>query len=494
MILLLGVIVIILVSYILSVFVVQQLGQDIKNIGALYALGVTKSQLMAYYTALPAIISSFGCLLGMLVSIWPLRIKAPFEMLRTAYALSDPVYSVKPYLVIGCVILPPLIAIIINALSVNKYLSRTALSLLNNEQPKRKVKKVHISRHASFLRMFQTRQISREARTYRTVVFGLINSIMVLTLAICIHYLGVYVQGTAINDMKYNYMYIYKYPSTQLVSGGEACYYKSMQFEKWGKTSDFSVFGIGKNDVYFPAKTGTGPNSMVVSSAVAAKYNIKKGDRVILTDASTDTDYVFYISDICSYNSGLAVFMDINSMRTMFSQKDDYYNMVLSKDALNIPKGRLYSTATKQQFVKSAAKLCKQMKLIENIVLVAGFLILFLTLYILMGVVIDRSSYAISLMKIMGYNKKEISKLFLDGNFYVIIAGIILGIPISMYISRLMLRFSLMNFSIGLDFTVPWAVYLQFFAIVLGVFVIICTMLVRQMNRIPLTEALKGRG
>ena len=41
-----------------------------------------------------------------------------------------------------------------------------------------------------------------------------------------------------------------------------------------------------------------------------------------------DMDYAFTVKGICDYASGLAVFMDIVSMRELFGQEENYYNML----------------------------------------------------------------------------------------------------------------------------------------------------------------------
>ena len=58
-------------------------------------------------------------------------------------------------------------------------------------------------------------------------------------------------------------------------------------------------------------------------------------------------DYAFTIDGIADYSVGLSVFMDIDSMRELFGQDEDYYNMLLSDTELDIDSGRVYSVTTK---------------------------------------------------------------------------------------------------------------------------------------------------
>lgn len=63
----------------------------------------------------------------------------------------------------------------------------------------------------------------------------------------------------------------------------------------------------------------------------------------------------FTVKGICDHASGLAVFMDIGSMREMFGKEEDYYNMLLSDTELVIDESRLYSITTREDVVYSAS-------------------------------------------------------------------------------------------------------------------------------------------
>ena len=89
-------------------------------------------------------------------------------------------------------------------------------------------------------------------------------------------------------------------------------------------------------------------NKVVISSAMAQKYDLKKGDSIVLSDEEEEMDYAFQVADITQYSSGLYAFMDIDSMRDLFQTSSDYYNMVVSKKKLSIDSGKLYATTSKR--------------------------------------------------------------------------------------------------------------------------------------------------
>ena len=129
-----GVVILILFGYVISVFVVHRVESEAPVIGALYSLGVRKKDLLGHYITLPAIVAFVGGVIGTALGFSPFGIGTK---MNDAYAhFSLPLYDTyyAPYLLIYGLILPPVISAIVNALVINSKLSRTALSLIKNEQ------------------------------------------------------------------------------------------------------------------------------------------------------------------------------------------------------------------------------------------------------------------------------------------------------------------------------------------------------------------------
>ena len=170
--LLAGVVIMILFTYVISVFVVHQIQQESSVIGTLYALGAKKHILVSHYILLPTIISFVGGLTGTVLGFSDLGI--PHQMRDTYLYFSvpdlEPAYA--PWLIVYGVVMPPVISAIVNYIVINKRLSRTALSLIKNEQKISYRNSINLGK-LGFLRRFQIRQMLREARTGITVVLGM---------------------------------------------------------------------------------------------------------------------------------------------------------------------------------------------------------------------------------------------------------------------------------------------------------------------------------
>lgn len=76
--------------------------------------------------------------------------------------------------------------------------------------------------------------------------------------------------------------------------------------------------------------------------------------------------------------------------------------------------------------------------------------------YLIDQVMIDRSAQNIALMKVFGYRKKEIKKLYLDGNFYMIAVGALISVPLSKKLMDAMYPVMVSNIACGMNLSFTW--------------------------------------
>ena len=129
-----GIVVIILFTYVLSVFVINQIREESSTIGALYALGVKKKDLLNHYIFMPTVISLLGGICGAAVGLSGLGSSWQTSDSYNYYSIPAFDKVIPAYLIVYAVVMPPVVSIIVNYLVINKSLSRSALSLIRNEQ------------------------------------------------------------------------------------------------------------------------------------------------------------------------------------------------------------------------------------------------------------------------------------------------------------------------------------------------------------------------
>lgn len=212
-----------------------------------------------------------------------------------------------------------------------------------------------------------------------------------------------------------------------------------------------SALIVNDDEKYYGVSPEKGKSKITVSTSAAQKYGLKKGEKLIFSDSASDMDYAFTITNITDYSAGLAVFMDIDSMRELFGQEEDYYNMLLSDEALDIDEGRLYSVTTRSDIERSSAIFSELMMPMVIMMSVVSVIIFCVVMYLMLNVMIDRASFGISLVKIFGYRTNEVRKLYLNGNTTVVSVGALIAIPVAKLFMDAIYPYMISNTACGMN-------------------------------------------
>ncbi|MBQ7980260.1 MAG: ABC transporter permease, partial [Oscillospiraceae bacterium] len=200
-----GVVIMILFTYVISVFVIHQIQRESSVIGALYALGVKKKDLLRHYITLPTIICFLGGLIGSALGFSSFGIEWQMADSYNYFSIPDLAPSYPLYLIIYAVVMPPVISVIVNYIVISRRLSKTALSLIRNEQNLSHRSRINLGK-MGFIRRFQLRQMLREARTGITVIFGMFICLLIFMLGMNCYVLCNNIKVENTDDTKYTYM------------------------------------------------------------------------------------------------------------------------------------------------------------------------------------------------------------------------------------------------------------------------------------------------
>lgn len=490
-----GIILMILFTYVISVFVIHNIEKESSVIGALYALGVTRGQLLFHYLLNPMLIAFLGGVVGCILG---------FSKYGTGWQMDDSIayYSLPPmrivtpgYLLFYSLIMPLVTAVVVNYLVINKKLNRTALSLLRNEQTAGKAGRIQNMNlgNMKFLLRFQIRQMLREIRSAFAVVIGMFICLLILIMSIDCAVLCINFGNACLEETKYAYMYTYKYPTEDVPEGGTPAYVENLKKEAYGYNLDVTVLGIDDDNPYFPIATADKKNEIVISSAAAQKFGVKAGDKLVLSDEVNERDYAFTVKNVVNFTSGVYVFLDRDVMQELFDQEDDYYNVVFADHALDIDNGRLYATVSKENVEESSQIFTDMMGPMVVMLVAISALIFMIVMYLMMKVMIDRSAFSISLMKVFGYRRREIRRLYLDGNFYVILLGALICVPLAKWSMDLVYPYCIANVAIGMDLKFTPQIYIMIYGGILLCYMVINFLLVGRLNKLVPAEVLKNR-
>lgn len=487
-----GIILIALIAYILSVFIYNNIERESAIIGTLYAQGYVKHELFLHYMVLPVILAVLGAIIG---TITGFNLQGAFAAENIQYySYPDLVIEYKPYLIIYGIAIPILMVIIINMLVISKKLSLAPLTLLRKEKKSSKVNNVNLH-NMGFINRYRIRQILRELRTNIAMFFGLFISILLLVFSVCIYCSLDRYSSKISDDINYNFMYSLKYPLAEKPDNVQEGIMTSLGCfcEISGTDLNVSLLGIDEDNPYFDFDLNQRKDEIVISNSVALKFGYKVGDMIILSDQNEEKNYVYEVSSIIDYSNGLFVFMNIEDMKEQLNLKDGYYNVLFSDKEIEVPESRLMTVTTKEDIEKVADSFVDLISTLIIVLLSLSVILFVLVMYILMKVMIERSVFSISLIKIFGFNEKEVKKLYLGSNFYMVALSAAFSIPISKMILNKLYPILVANLSSGMLTYISPIGYVAIVLVIFMAYFVVNLLLSRNLKKVSFTETLKSR-
>ena len=509
--LVIGVFLLILLVYMLSVFAGGTIEKERVVIGTLYALGYSRHEILSHYIKIPMLVSAFGAVLGTAGGYMLTDTMAAAS--AGLYSFPETVHVYPVYLWAYSLGLPLIFSYVVNRWVLSKKLDAAPLKMMRSAPRGGGFKNLKLN-NMSFEKKYGIRQFFRELSGNITLFFGIIVSVLLIMFSVsCYGSIKGYINGIA-DDVNYEYMYILRNPVTDLPKNPCLGYTRGFygDFPMTSGEMEVSLIGIDYDNQYFGFAPYLSRDSdkIYMSDSVRIKFGYHIGDRVVLRDNAEDKLYAFEIAGKTKYGNGLCFFMNIDAMRKAFGYEyydpEDYkngktrpkpeiyyYNTVFSDEQLNFKHNMMLSEVSKADMKSGASKFLTLMWDMILMMIAVSVIIFASVMYLLMKLEIDRSSFSISLLKAMGYPDKTVNSFYLGSSFYITLAAIVFGIPFCRIIVGVAYPFCVSNVNAGFEAIMSPLQYVIVILIILASYFATRSMLIGYLKKIKLTEILKNR-
>jgi putative ABC transport system permease protein len=276
---------------------------------------------------------------------------------------------------------------------------------------------------------------------------------------------------------------------------GEQTVLKNIKVDIRGSKKSFLVQGIVPKSDFFkmPNSEDLKENEVLIGPSLLTKFNLHVGDTLILIDDLEKKEYPVVIKDLAAYDYGQYLYTNIKTFNHIFNIHKQSYNALVTNQPIDISEEKLSSVLNKKEMVSGVQNLLTMVNIMAGILLVGATLIFVTVIYMLMKMIIDKSKINISMVKIFGYTPDEVSNMYLNGNFIILILGFLLALPAGYMITKMLYDSIMTNMQqYILPYIKPFSVLSAFIIMTLS-YMGTCFLLKRNLNRVLLTEALKNR-
>lgn len=165
----------------------------------------------------------------------------------------------------------------------------------------------------------------------------------------------------------------------------------------------------------------------------------------------------------------------------------------MEEDKVDVLDDELFSASSISDVQKAYNSFSQRLQAVLGMTFAISFIIGLIVIFVVTSLIIEENKDSISLMKVLGYYKKEVNKLILNSSTYLVLLGFVLGIPL------LLISLSAMFQSVAesTNFSMQVKINIVYISIVFGIvyFMFMLTKLLsrRKIQKITLSEALKSR-
>lgn len=491
----LGILIAVLIAYIMSVLASNIIDNEAKVIGTLYAMGYRKNELRMLYLLVPSIVVCIGSAAGTLLGF------AITKYLVTAnYSHPELIVSHPVSLLVYGIVMPIVLTIAINFFVINRKLDHTALEIMQN-----KGKEIHrnsdeensTQKETGFIKAFRHSQAKKELKSHTILFFGISLSILIMMLGMGLYGSITHYADSIADDTNFENMYILTNPLEEQPADSETAFTKqySMYCSMSGTDMPVVIQGVEKDSKYFDfADELTDEKNMIYASdSAVVKFGCKKGDKLIFTDKLNKKEHVFTVAGEVSYKNGIYFFMNIDSMRDYFDAEDDYYNTLLSDKKLDIDHNMLISATPKKTIVDTAESWVTDTIGTIGMFVIMSVIIFILVTWILVKNMLERSVYQISLLKIIGYRKNELNKVYLNSTIITVLLATIVTFPVGTLLMKSLIPMINASMKSGMKSYMLPVTYVIMAAIILVSYIAAYLMMQHKIAKIDANEVLKNR-
>lgn len=494
-------IVILLISCtMVAIILGRLLKQEYVQIGVLYALGYRKKEILLHYLYYSILIAFIGGIIGTLIGAF---LVIPFLQF-TATMYNIPIFKItyEYQYPLFSVLLPFIFLIPTTLLVVSKALNLSPLHLLKNIKTKNHVgffeKHLKLT-HFSFKTRFKLREMLRNLPRAVFLLFGVIiaSSLVLMGFAMKSS-MDEVINGSFADVYQYEYTYTFNTFQTENVKDAEPASFAPFTAKlENNKELAILVNGITPNSKMLHLNDASGNkislNQVVVTQVVADKLSLKIGDTFTIKNSMSQKEINLCVGDIANYHLGAYIYMPLEEMNQLCDYPKNSYLTLYSSKKLPIDSSLLMSAMSKSELLEGYDLLMKPFQSFAFAISVFAFIIGLIVLYVVISMLIQENGSNISLLKILGYRKKEIYSLILNSFNLFVILGFILAVP-TVFLSLdqfFLIMTKDMNMAIPIVIH-PLDIFIAFL-IVAFIYQLAKFLNKRKIEKIPMSDSLKNQ-
>lgn len=483
---------IVIMAFVFAVTTNNTIVKEANVIGTLRASGYTRGELLRHYILLPIIVTIFGALIGNILGYTVFK-----DIFVATYYGS---YSLPTYHTLWnadafllTTVVPVIIMLVINIVIIGCRLKLSPLKFLRRDLSGKQKKKAMRLPAFGFFNRFRLRIIIQNMPNYITLFIGILFANVLLLFGIMLGPMLTHYQNEITDKLIAKHQYVLKALVDVDDNAAEKYCVKTLAtIEGRLKSEDVLVYGVKDNSIYADINTASlKDNEVYITNGYADKFSIKKGDKITLKEKYDDNEYEFTVKDMYDYPSSFAIFMSDAAFKNVFDKSEDYYSGYFSDNILDINEKYVATQITLDDLTKVSRQLDRSMGETFNLVKIFAVVLFAVLMFLLTKLIVEKNTTSISMVKILGYSNREISRLYVTSTTIVVAFSVALSIGLSVIIMNYLFRVFMEEMSGWISCYYAPHIFPVMFILNITVYAVISFFMMAKIKKIPMDEALK---
>ncbi len=233
-------------------------------------------------------------------------------------------------------------------------------------------------------------------------------------------------------------------------------------------------------------------DGVIISERLKITQDITPGDSIIVNINNVETE--FTVRGVVNEFTTDKIYMEreLLSLLLTDNRTPDLFNGIYS---LKSPSPEIYPVIlSKEGIIKQSESLASYSNLIFNVLIAGAAVIAGSILFVLTSFTVEWNYYAISLLKVLGYNKREVNAMVLRSYLVYALLSFLISLPIALFVlSQLIVVFA-QDYGVVLPLMFKPVYGLIALGILLVIYFASTFLSRRKIERISLQEVLKTYG
>ena len=490
---------IVVLAFIFAITINNTISKEAAVIGTLRASGYTRGELVRHYMTMPVLVTLIAAIVGNVLGYTFFK-NVVVMMYYESYSLPtyETIWNSEAF--IKTTIIPVVVMFVVNLFVIVRKLKLSPLKFIRRDLKKTKRKKAMRLPRWKFLARFKTRIFLQNIPNYFVLLLGVSFVSVMMSMAIGMPQTLNYYQDHMDDMMFANYQVMLKSDTDMMgneittdTDGAEKINMKELVRLGSIRDEDITVYGFSDDSKYIKINDSLSENEVYISTAYEGKFKVKVGDKIKLDEKYEDKSYEFTVKGIYDYDGGIAVFMPNDNYTKVFDKKEGSFNGYISDNKIDdIDEDYIIKEITVKDIKKMADQLDHSM---GAFMVYFQFLCIILSavlIYLLTKIIIEKNENPISMVKILGYNTKEIGALYIQPTTWVMIVSDFIGAIVGYFAMGILWKKIIMKLGGYFKFEMDIMGFAKEIIFIFISYLIVMLLDIKRIKKVPMDTALKN--